>query len=479
MFCKLEQSLSTDGHTVIDNKFLINYITDAPAVALKVYLMGLALVGDNADNSLQAMANKLNMTEDDVLDAYLYWEELGLVNLYKSNPPQVEYLSVRSTASMLKKIKPSKYDKFGKEMQHIINGRMLTVNEYNEYYMFLENTTFAPDALLAVAQYCVDLKGNDINYAYVLTVARNQLAKGALTREAVQNNLNSQCKYDNDLKIILKLLGVKRAIDHQDRELFEKWNKMGFQLEQLSYIAKQISSGGMKRLNSLCQEYYRNGTISVKEIETYRAQKESMTDIAIDINRTIGVYYQSLDGVIEEYVSRWVQLGYDKQSLHTIALYCFKNSIRTLEGMSKIVDKFYKQGLVSQQSLVQYFIELNQKDELIKEVLTTAGIVRNVTQADRMLYDNWTDSWNLPHELIVYVASISTGAINAVQYINKILSTYKQNGIATVEQAKQAQLTTTAVKQSNQSNRDQQLDKHEYTDEQLNQLFSTIENLEI
>ncbi len=476
MFCRLEQHLSTDGYTVVDNKLLINYLPDAPDAALKVYLMGLALAGDTPDNTLEAMATKLNMSKEDVMDAFLYWEELGLVAITNTPYEQVTYLEVRDSASVLKKIKPSKYGKFGKEIQNIINGRMLTVNEYNEYYMFLENTTFAPDALLAVARYCVDLKGNDINYPYILTVARNQLSKGALTKDAVMQNLSTQSKYDSDIRMLFKQLKVNRAIEHQDRELYEKWGKMGFSLDVLTYIAQQVKSGGTKRLDSLCNEYYRNGAMSQKEIEAYRNQKDALYDIATDVNKAIGVYYQSLDSVVDEYVSHWVQRGYDKETLHTVARYCFRNGIRTLQGVDSTLDKFYKLGLVTIQSIDTYLNRLLATDKLIAEVLEGASIVRNITQADRRLYNTWTSDWGLSHQLILFAAQQSVGAVNAIHYLNKVLSNYKAQGIDTVEKAQKLQDTApTTSKQKNTAD----FAQHDYTDEQLSALFTNLENVEL
>ena len=250
-FCTKERQLIDSGYTSIDNKFILNYMPDAPDVRSAVYLLGLTLsesTGD--DNALSTLAQKLGISEQDVMSAYYHWEELGLVHITGEVPPRVIYLNVDANTSALKKIKPGKYTKFSKEMQHIIEGRMLTVNEYNEYYMFLESTTFEPEALLAVAKYCVELRGNNINYHYILTVARNQLAKGATTLLAVQDNLDSQQKYDDDLKLVFKALGTNRKIDHNDRELYEKWTKeFGFTLDTVVAVGKKCKTGGMAKLD--------------------------------------------------------------------------------------------------------------------------------------------------------------------------------------------------------------------------------------
>ena len=189
-FCDKEKQLIDGGITPVDNKFILNYLPDAPDKCVAVYLLGLTLSQSNGtDNSCETLADKLELSTQEVMAAYLYWEELGLVHITSDNPPHVVYLSVRDSVSSLKKVKPSKYAKFTREMQNVIQGRMITANEFNEYYTFLENTTFQPEALIAVAKYCVALKGTEINYRYILTVARNLLQRGATTLAVVQDSL--------------------------------------------------------------------------------------------------------------------------------------------------------------------------------------------------------------------------------------------------------------------------------------------------
>lgn len=480
-FCTKEKQLIDSGYTCIDNKFILNYLADAPDVRSAVYLMGLTLCESSGDdNSRSTIAQKLGISEEDVMSAYYYWQELGLVHITGETPPQVIYLNVDKSTSALKKIKPGKYTKFSQEMQRIIEGRMLTVNEYNEYYMFLEDTTFEPEALLAVAKYCVELKGNNINYHYILTVARNQLTRGATTLVAVQDNLNSQQKYDDDLKLVFKALGSNRKIDHDDRELYEKWTKeFGFTLETVVAVAKKCKKGGMVTLDGRLCEYYKTGALSVVEIDNYVKEKTQLFDLARDINKCIGVYYQSLDAIVDEYVSNWVRKGFDEQTLIAIAKYCFRSGIRTLAGLASIIDKLYKNGVTTLTSLEQYLAQVSAKDENILAILKTAGLDRRVTNNDRALYRTWTEGWGMPQEVILLVAEKSAGTTSPTAYINRVLSDYKQKGIATVEQAQSyqpQQPTQTAQKTAIIGQRD--IERREYTDQQLNAMFTALDDEE-
>ena len=74
LFCTKEKVLIDKGYTDVDNRFIFNYLPDAPEKATAVYLMGLALCqSSGSDNSCQTIAQKLNISEQEVLEAYLYW----------------------------------------------------------------------------------------------------------------------------------------------------------------------------------------------------------------------------------------------------------------------------------------------------------------------------------------------------------------------------------------------------------------------
>lgn len=484
-FCDKEKQLIDGGVTCIDNRFIINYLPDAPDVRSAVYLLGLTLSqSSGSDNSVDTLAGKLGITPGDVISAFQYWEELGLVTIVGDNPPKVIYLADRDDGSALKKIKPGKYNKFSKAIQSVIEGRMITVNEYNEYYNFLESTTFEPDALVAVAKYCAELKGGDINYRYILTVARNLLSRGQTTLAVVAEALDSQQKYDDDLKIVFKSLGISRKFDHTDRQMYEKWTReLGFTADVINQVAKNCKGGGMPKLDGMLTEYYKKGALSVKEMQAYDEQKTRLYDLARAVNKTIGVYYQSLDPVVDEYIVDWVRKGYDEQTILAVGKYCFRSGIRTLSGLAGVIDKLYRNGVTTVAALEQYLAQIAEEDDKIKQVLARAGLDRRVTNSDRKLYKNWTDNWNMPEEIIAFVAQRAAGTANPIAYVNRVLGSYNRDGVTTLEQAKKqaeayGKQTAATTAETKKNIGGVAIEEQTYTDEELRSLFTALDDTE-
>ena len=476
-FCDKEKQFIDTGFTTIDNKFIFNYLPDASDIRAGIYLFGLALSNsDGDDNCCDTIARKFNISNDDVLSAFQYWEELGLVHVVSGAEPRVIYLSLQG-ASALKDIKPSKYAKFARDIQDVISGRMITVNEYNVYYSFLEDSTFEPAALVAVAKFCVELHGNNINYPYIMTVARNQLKRGFTTLATVSQNLQSQQKYDAELTILIKVLGLRSyPIHYYDRENYEKWTKdYGFSGDVILQIAKKCKTGGMAKLDTLLSQYYRNGVFSEKEIEHFEKDKNHLYELAREINRTIGVYYQSLDMVIEEYVLKWLRKGYDDETLLQIAKYCFTSGIRTLNGLNDIIDKLYRKGVTTLASLKAYLNNLANTDQIIQTILRKCGLERRATANDRNLYKTWTEAWNMPLEVIYHAAELSAGAGNPLTYLNRILSDYKNCGVTTLEQAKVHKVTVKSGTPTTATIAGKDMNRRDYTDDEISALFTVLD----
>lgn len=227
----------------------------------------------------------------------------------------------------------------------------------------------------------------------------------------------------------------------------------------------------------LC-EYYRSGAMSLKEIECYTEQKNRIYELAKNINKAIGVYYQSLDVVVDEYIVRWLNKGFDGETLLQIAKYCFKTNIRTLNGLSSVIDKLYKNGITTQQALHEYISAVARQDEQIKKIINKCGLDRRVTANDRLLYKTWTAEWHMNADVIEFAAEKAVGTNAPIAYLNRILAEYKHSGVTTVEQAKaqSAANKQTAATKVLIGGRD--IERRQYTDDELNALFTVLTETE-
>ncbi len=225
------------------------------------------------------------------------------------------------------------------------------------------------------------------------------------------------------------------------------------------------------RGNNVLTKYYQNRLISVNEIENYEKAKDELYQTAISINKKLGLYYENLSNVIDTYILPWSNLGFDSETLILIADNCFASSIRTLEGLNSILIKLHKLGIVSAKAYNQYLADNLAHDSIIKEVLTTLKIERNVINQDREYYQTWTQNWGFTHEVILYGAEISSNKANSLSYLNKVLSNWNESGIKTVEKAKLSSNTLPKA--------EEKVIHNNYTKEQISSLISNLDEVEV
>lgn len=478
--CSYSSKLAMDGYTVVDNTFLNEFLPQATGDDVKVYLFGLNLCTNpnTDDNSLDTMSKVLCLSEDAILKSFAYWQEMGLVQVVSNSPLEVRFLPIRTRSGSSKIRNKEKYADFNAQMQEVISGRMITPTEYNEYYSLIEVYHFEPEALVMIAKYCTTRKSTSIGYPYILAVARNYAEEGLKTTEAVENKFIEYEQNSDEIKRVLDALGLKREADIEERNLYLKWNNnFGFTNGTIVEVAKSLKKkGGFAKLDSLLSKYYEQKLFTVEEISEFAKRQDELFELAKTVSKNLGLYYQNLENVVDVYIADWTNKGYDAQTLTLISMYCFKQSIRSLEAMNTVVQKFYKLGLVSVESIEQYISSVIKSDEQIKQILDNVGLLRSVSSYDRDFYKTWTHSWGFSDEQILMVSETSKGKSNPISYLNKILATLNEKNIKNDKDIekylKSNTVQSTSVEKSDFTQRN-------YSAEEMNALFDSLDDIEI
>lgn len=483
-FCKFSTGFIADSSIVLDSIFLNDYVPYAPESCLKVYLFGLLKCYNSSsyDNTIENFEKVLSLSKEDIRSAFLYWQDQNLVQVLQLEPEiEVRYLPVKNASKNLKKFKVEKYSSFALSAQEILS-RPVSTNEVNEYITLIESFSMQPEALLMIMKYCVDTKGDTVGYQYILTVARNWAKEHIVTTEKVEEKLLELNNILSDGAKVAQALKFKGNLSYEHQQYYIKWTKeLGFELGTITYVAKQISKqttrNGFERLDSALIKYYEQKLFSILEIEEYEANKSALISLAKQINKAIGVYYENVENIIDTYILNWIKKGYNEETLVQIANFCFKNNIRTLDGMDNTINKFYKLGYTTINGIAQHLNEKLSKDNEIKNILTALSIDRKVNSYDRDMYNTWTNIWNMPKDVLDYATNLAKGKTSPMQYLNQVLSTWHSANIKTLADAKAYKATPTTSSETKKQ--DNKLMTHSYTAEELNSLFDSWDEVEI
>ncbi len=431
MSFSFSKEFSASATTNIENVFFYEYLPVSDGNSVKVYLYGLFLCQNKLENlTVEEFAKNLSMTTKQVLDCFAFWEEFGLVNLLSTTPFEVEYLPIRSIySSKPKKYKTEKYTEFCKSLQVILPGRMISTGEYSEYFSIMENYHIKPEAMLMIVKYCVDKKGADIGYKYISKVAKDFGNRGIITVEKVENELSTYILRTAEIEKILRALSIKRQPELDDFNLFKKWtNELNFEPDNIVYAGKTLKKASMQKLDEFLLELYSIKSFSKEEIKQYANSKQNIFELAIKINKALGVYVDVLDAVIDNFTKKWLSFGFDEQSLLFIASECFISGKNTLQDMDDMIENLRNKGIVTLSSLGDYFEEQKSTDEFIKKFLLITGVNRRPTPWDRENIATWKN-WNFSEEMILEAGKLSSGKSSPISYVNAILSDWKNKNV--------------------------------------------------
>ncbi len=479
-FCRFSIDMLANNTTAVDNIFINNYLPYADSMYVKVYLYGLYKCqdGNASDNTLENFANELNLSQEQVEEAFVYWQEQGLVQFLNILPFEIRYLPISDVINNTKKYNAKKYESFNAQAQEILSGRMITPNEYREYYDIIERFHMEKEALLMIINYCVNIKGNNVGYAYITTIAKDWANQKITTAKQVEERLLEFEVLRTGMQELTKILGIKRPLSVEERALYQKWTTQGFDDNVLAYVAKTAkakSKANISYMDNLLDKYFAQRLFSVQEIELYEAEKNRATNMAKTLSRNLGLYYENLEPVVDNYIFNWLNLGFSEKMLEEISNYCFKTNIRTLDGMNRLLEKFYKLGILTETSLSDYFGEVLSVDKKIKNILETIGLSRNVNQFDRDKYKIWKEIWNLSDELISYASNLAIGKDQPIQYLSSVLSSFHDKKITTVDEAKQSFEIVNAKQNENKT----YTQGRNYTKEEMNSVLQSIEEVEV
>ncbi len=189
-----------------------------------------------------------------------------------------------------------------------------------------------------------------------------------------------------------------------------------------------------------------------------------------------------------EYQTFYMKWTGQWQLQHEVILIACKQCVRkkldtSFETVDVMLKRWVEKGLRTKEDIKEYLKRRQKLNEQIQAVLERVGEERSVTPADRKLFLKWTEEWKLPYELILQAAEYSVIAENKLSFMNKILYSWYNSGIRTVEEARtdhERHLKGLYLVAQNKSLKKQvdfsKFEQHTYTDEELEFLFEDIEN---
>ena len=445
-FCSFSKDTDGNTFTSVENKFITNYLPEASGFAVKVYLYGLYLCEKpSVDFSLSSMAEVLKTDEEKIKQAFIFWQDYDLVEILSEEPFAVSYLPVSSAVGKPKKVHYERYGDFNKELQRKMQtvGKFISAGEYMKYMRFLEENAMQPQALLLIAEYCINKQGEAVSPSYIFNKAKKLLRSGCSTYEQVERELSSYNAHEKDIVAILSAMNsYQKTPDETDYSSFRKWTEtLGFSLAGILAAAKRLKRGSMQMLETLLEELYEKSCTSVEEIENYLTARETLSSLTFRIARKLGVKVSNPSAYIDAYLEKWCNTyGFEESSLLDIALFCLKTDRASFDSMDAVVDRLFEKGVIQKESVKTFLKDKNDELKLFAKIQDICGNIRRNT-TNLSLIRTWRE-WGFSDEMVLEAAKRSSASASPVPYMNKILSDWKNQSVFAIKDIDDSEKTT-------------------------------------
>lgn len=325
--------------TAVSNYFIDEYMPDANAAQIKLYLYLLRVMGEGMSTSVCQMADFLNYPEKDIVRALKYWENQGILSLDVNEENQllgIEMLPfpkkstekvtaeapahIKKTESVpaplkaesnvvsfekkytkptysLDDLKQFKEQDSTAELLFIVESylrRPLSGNDLQTIYFFMETLKMSEDLIDYLFQYCIERGKTDFHY--IEKVAINWVENGIKTPAAAKE---FSYKYAKIVYTVMKALGKSTVPTDEEASYVHTWtNDMGFTDDIILEACKRSVTGTDKNrlqyADTILKSWKNSQVITLKDVEKldedFKNRKSSSSSAKANYKK--GSFYQ-------------------------------------------------------------------------------------------------------------------------------------------------------------------------------------------
>lgn len=269
----------------IPAEFAEKLLPEANGAYVKVYIYILSLAQKGTDMSYAEIAKKLNLTENDVINAVDYWKEAGALKIAgeriiigavsgtaasyteKAEGEKPGYDSLKVSQSIRENDALADMMQLAQE----IFGRILSSNEMETLYWFYDGLGFSPEAILLLLEYCVS-KGKT-NIKYIEKVALSWSERGATEAEKVCEIIKDDESKNGYIYSMRKAMGIAdRALSQNEEQYLLKWrDEKGMSEEMVAlayeYCIIQTAKLSFPYMDKIIERWFKQGIKDVPAAE--------------------------------------------------------------------------------------------------------------------------------------------------------------------------------------------------------------------
>ncbi|MBQ4650522.1 MAG: DnaD domain protein [Firmicutes bacterium] len=242
--------------TDVENIFINEYMPGAPGEYVKVYLYGLLYAQQGLNMSHETLAAQLNLTSDQVVSAWSYWESMGIVKRIFSSRPgpynfDIEFASIRE--KMYGNVPSEIHEERASddELTDFAGSEVLVDTGLKELYDDLEDILgrllsneeqktisgwtgegITYELIREAYRYCCGKGQTSMKYISKVIMAWKE--KGLLEKEDILDYIKKLEERYGLYRKVLNSLGLRRNATSAEKQMIDGWvEELGFNEERI------------------------------------------------------------------------------------------------------------------------------------------------------------------------------------------------------------------------------------------------------
>jgi DnaD/phage-associated family protein len=426
-------------HTQIENAFIRNFMPFASGDAVKVYLYGLMQCQSGVgESTIPTFALALSLSERDVHDAFLYWQDCGLVRITDLPSFSVLYQSAQHALP----IDTSLYtqSELSAQLQTLFLPSPVASGDLTRMYEWVDVFKIQPEAVVMLIVYGrskmpnLDKASVSRQLSYIGKIARQWADEGVHTQEDAEVWLQSQQQHQSGLTSLLNRLGMRRSPTQAERKLYQKWLAMGFNEKSIAMAADRtigIRNPSLDSVDNILLALKQQGLQTPEQLLHENSEilcKEALTALGL---RQPTPSPSQLDAY-----RQWQKDDYPHEHILLACELCKQAERRSMRDVTLCLERWRDTKLSDGKSIRKYETARTQHLALLEQAFTCMGMNRHALDSDLDQYNQWAKEWNLPDELILFAAESAHGANSPYRMMKKLLQSWHEAGIKSVSQAR-------------------------------------------
>jgi DnaD/phage-associated family protein len=129
----------------------------------------------------------------------------------------------------------------------------------------------------------------------------------------------------------------------------------------------------------------------------------------------------------------WVdELGFTVEMVEQVLREGLRQGVTRMSYRSAIAREWAQADLPTPEQVAAYLQEHQKTAARYRQATQALGIKRPLTAAEQAMIERWYGEWGFSDEVVLQACELATGAKSPLQYTNKVLESWMQEGIRTV-----------------------------------------------